>query len=30
LARRVLSLPMHPYLDDATIERIAKLVRAAT
>ena len=29
LARRVLSLPMHPYLDDATIERIAKLVRAA-
>ena len=29
LAKRVLSLPMHPYLDDATIERIAKLVRAA-
>jgi len=26
----MLSLPMHPYLDDATIERIAKLVRAAT
>jgi dTDP-4-amino-4,6-dideoxygalactose transaminase len=29
LAGRVLSLPMHPYLDDATVDRIAGLVRAA-
>jgi dTDP-4-amino-4,6-dideoxygalactose transaminase len=29
LAKRVLSLPMHPYLDDATIERIAGIVRRA-
>jgi dTDP-4-amino-4,6-dideoxygalactose transaminase len=27
LARRILSLPMHPYLDDATVERIATAVR---
>ncbi len=27
LAQRVLSLPMHPYLTDAIIERIAKVVR---
>ena len=30
LAKRVLSLPMHPYLDDATIERIAGIVRRAS
>jgi UDP-2-acetamido-2-deoxy-ribo-hexuluronate aminotransferase len=29
LSRRVLSLPMHPYLDDATIDRIAASVRGA-
>jgi dTDP-4-amino-4,6-dideoxygalactose transaminase len=29
LARRILSLPMHPYLDDATIERIASAVGRA-
>lgn len=29
LAKRVLSLPMHPYLDDATIDRIAGIVRRA-
>ena len=29
LAKRVLSLPMHPYLDDDTIERVAGIVRAA-
>lgn len=29
LAQRVLSLPMHPYLDGATIERIAGIVRKA-
>jgi UDP-2-acetamido-2-deoxy-ribo-hexuluronate aminotransferase len=29
LSRRVLSLPMHPYLDDGTIERIAGIVRRA-
>jgi dTDP-4-amino-4,6-dideoxygalactose transaminase len=29
LARRVLSLPMHPYLADATIARIAEIVRRA-
>jgi len=29
LSKRVLSLPMHPYLDDATIERIAGVVRRA-
>jgi dTDP-4-amino-4,6-dideoxygalactose transaminase len=29
LAKRVLSLPMHPYLDDATIARIAGIVRRA-
>jgi len=29
LAKRVLSLPMHPYLDDATIERIAAAIRRA-
>lgn len=29
LAVRVLTLPMHPYLDEATIERIAAAVRAA-
>jgi dTDP-4-amino-4,6-dideoxygalactose transaminase len=28
-ARRILSLPMHPYLDDATIARIAAIVRRA-
>jgi dTDP-4-amino-4,6-dideoxygalactose transaminase len=27
LARRVLSLPMHPYLDEATVARIASIVR---
>lgn len=27
LAKRVLSLPMHPYLDDDTIGRIARIVR---
>ncbi|HEY7609439.1 MAG TPA: DegT/DnrJ/EryC1/StrS family aminotransferase, partial [Alphaproteobacteria bacterium] len=26
LAKRVLSLPMHPYLDDATIARVAKVI----
>lgn len=29
LARRVLSLPMHPYLDEATIARVAAIVRRA-
>src|SRR5690606_12225400 len=29
LAGRVISLPMHPYLDDATIDRIAGIVRRA-
>jgi dTDP-4-amino-4,6-dideoxygalactose transaminase len=29
LSARVLSLPMHPYLDDATIERIANELRKA-
>jgi len=29
LSQRVLSLPMHPYLDDATQDRIAAAVRAA-
>ena len=29
LAKRVLDLPMRPYLEDATIERICKLVRRA-
>jgi len=29
LSGRVLSLPMHPYLDDATVDRIAAAVRAA-
>jgi dTDP-4-amino-4,6-dideoxygalactose transaminase len=29
LAQRVLSLPMHPYLDAATVERIAGIVRKA-
>ena len=29
LAGRVLSLPMHPYLDAATIKRIAGVVRRA-
>ena len=29
LAQRVLSLPMHPYLDDATVARIAGIVRRA-
>jgi dTDP-4-amino-4,6-dideoxygalactose transaminase len=29
LAKRVLSLPMHPYLDAATIDRIAGIVRKA-
>jgi UDP-2-acetamido-2-deoxy-ribo-hexuluronate aminotransferase len=28
LGRGVLSLPMHPYLDDATQNRIAQAVRA--
>ena len=29
LAKRVLSLPMHPYLDEATVDRIARIVRRA-
>ncbi|MGH7004505.1 MAG: DegT/DnrJ/EryC1/StrS family aminotransferase, partial [Alphaproteobacteria bacterium] len=29
LAKRVLSLPMHPYLEADTVERIAALVRSA-
>jgi len=29
LGRTVLSLPMHPYLDEATQDRIARAVRAA-
>jgi UDP-2-acetamido-2-deoxy-ribo-hexuluronate aminotransferase len=29
LSQRVLSLPMHPYLDEGTIERIAGIVRRA-
>ena len=28
LAKRVLSLPMHPYMDDATLDRIATAVKA--
>ena len=30
LAREVLSLPMHPYLDEATQRRIADAVRTAS
>jgi UDP-2-acetamido-2-deoxy-ribo-hexuluronate aminotransferase len=30
LAREVLSLPMHPYLDEATQRRIVDAVRAAS
>jgi len=30
LSTRILALPMHPYLDDATVERIAGAVNAAT
>lgn len=29
LAREVLSLPMHPYLDTASMQRIVEAVRAA-
>lgn len=29
LSKRILSVPMHPYLDDATIERIGTVVRSA-
>jgi dTDP-4-amino-4,6-dideoxygalactose transaminase len=29
LAKRVLSLPMHPYLDAATIDRVSEIVRSA-
>jgi UDP-2-acetamido-2-deoxy-ribo-hexuluronate aminotransferase len=30
LADRVVSLPMHPYLDDATLQRVADVVQRAT
>ena len=29
LSTRILALPMHPYLDDATIERVATCLNAA-
>jgi dTDP-4-amino-4,6-dideoxygalactose transaminase len=29
LSRRILSLPMHPYLEDSTIDRICAIVRSA-